>query len=278
MADSSQADSNVAPPQTVQRHNLVTRLWHWTNAVTLLVLLMSGFTIFNAHPRLYWGDAGNRHDPAWFAVGSSPTSSYVRINQTYIPSTGVIGHWRDDAGRVQNWAFPDWVTIPSRYDLAAGRQWHFFFAWVLSTGLLLFMIFSLFTRHIADDLHMRREDWSPRNLGATLLHHLTLRFPKGREALHYNNLQKLSYIGVIFVALPLMIATGLAMSPQMNTALPWLPEIFGGRQSARSLHFIMAFALVAFFIIHIVMVLLSGPVQQLRSMITGKSSMPAEGL
>ncbi|MEO1045505.1 MAG: cytochrome b/b6 domain-containing protein [Pseudomonadota bacterium] len=254
---------------TVRRHGLVTRLWHWTNAVTLLVLLMSGLTIFNAHPRLYWGDAGNKHDPAWFAVGSSPTSSYVRINRTYIPSTGVIGHWRDDRGRVQNWAFPDWATIPSTYDLAAGRQWHFFFAWVFAFGLLLFMAVSLFNRHIADSLHMRREDWSPRNLGTALVHHLKLRFPRGPAALRYNSLQKLSYIGVIFIALPLMVATGLAMSPQMNVALPWLPELFGGRQSARSWHFIIAFALVAFFLVHIAMVLLSGPINQMRGIIFG---------
>lgn len=258
------------------RHALVTRLWHWSNALALLMLLMSGFTIFNAHPRLYWGDAGNIHDPAWFAVGSSPTQSYVRINQTYIPSTGVIGHWRDDQGRVQNWAFPDWATIPSGYDLAAGRQWHFFFAWIFSVGLLLFMVLSLFNRHIAGDLHMRSEDWSPRNLGKTIVHHITLRFPKGGEAVVYNSLQKFSYIGVIFIALPVMIATGLAMSPQMNAVLPWLPEIFGGRQSARSWHFIMAFALVAFFVVHMLMVLLSGPVSQLRGMITGRARLPAE--
>ncbi|WOE74503.1 cytochrome b/b6 domain-containing protein [Alterisphingorhabdus coralli] len=266
MADNQQDTIRTS----VKRHGLVTRLWHWTNAVTLLVLLMSGFTIFNAHPRLYWGDTGNNFEPAWLAIGTSETRSYVRINRTKIPSTGVIGHWRDDAGRVQNWAFPDWATIPSRYDLAAGRQWHFFFAWILSISLLLFMVFSLFNKHIANDLHMRREDWSPRNIAATLWHHVRLRFPKGREALRYNSLQKLSYIGVIFIALPLMIATGLAMSPQMNAAMPWLPELFGGRQSARSWHFIIAFALVAFFLVHMLMVLLSGPIQQLRGITSGR--------
>jgi len=249
-------------------HRWLTRIWHWMNLVSLVLLFMSGLMIFNAHPRLYWGEAGNTYDYAWFAVGSSPTQSYVRIGETRIPSTGFIGNWRDDLGQVQTWAFPGWMTIPSTYDLAAGRRWHFFAAWIFAFGLLAHMLGSLINRHLARDLVIRRSGWRPRALIADIAAHLRLRFdaPPGKL---YNPLQKLSYISVIFVALPLMIATGLVMSPGMDAALPWLTPLFGGRQSARSIHFITAFALVSFTLVHVALVLVHRPVVLMRDMTIG---------
>lgn len=271
----------TAAPTVVARHGWLTRIWHWVNALCLIILLMSGLTIFNAHPRLYWGDSGNVHDPAWAAVASGADDAYVRIGSTIIPSTGFMGHWRDDNGRVQNWAFPSWATIPGYYDLAAGRRWHLFFAWIFSIGLTLYMLGALLGRHISRNLHMRGKDWQPNSLWASIKSHAKGQFAqKETDAENdqiYNPLQKLSYIAIIFIALPLMIATGLAMSPQMNAAMPWLPELFGGRQSARSVHFIVAFSLLAFTLLHIILVLVSRPLWLLKSMTIGAARKSQEG-
>lgn len=261
--------SGAAPPARVYRHRLPTRIWHWVNAVTLLILLMSGLMIFNAHPRLYWGEYGANPDPAWLAIGSTPKTGYLRVGEWRIETTGVLGRWTDAAGDEQTWAFPGWATIPTSYNLADGRRWHLFFAWVLAIGLTLYMLWSVFGGHLRKNLHVRRAEWSPRHIWRDISNHARLRFPTGEAAARYNILQKLSYIAVIFVMLPLMIATGLTMSPGFNAATPWLVDLFGGRQSARSIHFLVAFGLVAFFLVHIVMLLLAGPVNEVRSMITG---------
>lgn len=231
----------------VKRHRLATRIWHWINALTLLVMLMSGLTIFNAHPRLYWGDYGANADHAWLEIGA--------------------GNER---------AFPSWATIPSDYNLADARLWHFFFAWVLALALVAFLLISLANRHLWRDLRIRLSELSPAHLWHDIKEHAALRFPVGAAALRYNILQKLSYGGVIFGLLPLVILTGLTMSPTMDAAWPWLLELFGGRASARSLHFIAAFLLFAFFVVHMVMVLLAGPFNEVRSMVTGWYRLPRE--
>ena len=276
----AEAETPVAPekpaPVRVYRHRLPTRIWHWVNAVTLLVLLMSGLMIFNAHPRLYWGEYGANFDRAWLVIGSTADAGYLRVGDWKMDTTGVLGRWTDAQGATKTWAFPGWATIPTSYSLADGRRWHLLFAWLLSVGLALYMLWTLFGGHLRRDLHLRRAEWSPRHIWHDVKEHARLRFPKGEAAARYGILQKLSYIGVIFVALPLMIATGLTMSPGMNAAWPWLLDIFGGRQSARSIHFITAWVLVAFFIVHIAMVLLAGPLNEIRSMITGWFRLPPE--
>lgn len=279
----AEAESPVAPsapalmaPVRVYRHRLPTRIWHWVNAVTLLILLMSGLMIFNAHPRLYWGEYGANNDPAWLVIGSTPDTGYLRIGALKVETTGVLGRWTNAEGVEKTWAFPGWATIPTSYNLADGRRWHLFFAWVLSIGLALYMLWTAFGGHLKKDLRVRRAEWSPRHIWHDIKQHARLRFPKGEAAARYNILQKLSYIGVIFVLLPLMIATGLTMSPGINAGAPWLLDLFGGRQSARSIHFIVAWALVAFFFVHIAMVLLAGPVNEIRSMVSGWFRLPPE--
>ena len=103
-----------------------------------------------------------------------------------------------------------------------------------------------------------------------------LDFPRGEAARHYNVLQKLAYLGVLVVLIPVMILTGLTMSPSMDATWPWLLDLFGGRQTARSIHFIAAWALVGFLVVHLVMVVLAGPVNEIRSMITGRYRLPEE--
>ncbi len=265
------------PGDLVKRHRLSTRIWHWINAVTLLVLLMSGLMIFNAHPRLYWGQYGATNDTPWLEISGDERQGNTRIGGLSVETTGVLGHWRNADGEVKTRAFPYWATIPSTYSLAIGRRWHLAFAWLLAISLTAYMLLSLVNGHVRRDLHINRAEWSPRHIWDDIKDHARLRFPTGAAALKYGILQKLSYISVIFVLLPLIIFTGLTMSPGMNAAWPWLLDLFGGRQSARSIHFITASLLVAFFLVHMAMVILAGPINEVRSIITGKFRLQGKG-
>ncbi|MGV6848194.1 MAG: cytochrome b/b6 domain-containing protein [Marinibacterium sp.] len=244
----------------VRRQTVLTRLTHWIWAVSLFFLLLSGLQIFNAHPTLYLGDqSGFDFDNAVLAIGADGARGYVDLAGWRIDTTGTLG-WSGGAAR----AFPAWATIPSQTDLATGRVIHFFFAWSLVGTLLVWLIGAMASGHLWRDLVMRGTDW--RRLGCDLRDHLHLRF---HRYAHYGPLQKLSYGAVLFGIFPLILATGLAMSPGMNAALPWLPDILGGRQTARTLHFLAAAGLGGFVIVHLAMVLVAGPVNELRAMITG---------
>ena len=228
---------DVASPAAgwVYRHKLATRLWHWTNAVTVFVMIGSGLTISNAHPHLYWGAFGANLDPAWL----------------HVPR------------------FPGWITIPEGYNLALARRWHLLFALVMAFNLLVFMVLSLVNRHFTRDLRVRASELRPKHLAADVREHLAFRFHDPKNPQAFNILQKLAYGLALFILLPLLIATGLALSPGWNAGAPWLLDLFGGRQSARSVHFIACWALVAFVVVHLVLVILAGPLREVRSMITG---------
>ena len=176
-----------------------------------------------------------------------------------------------------NRAFPGWATIPSGYDLALARRWHLTFAWVFALGLVAYGFGSLVNGHLRRDLLPRP---ARAGAGAPLAGHPAARAcstsRSGEAARHYNVLQKLAYLGVLVVLIPVMILTGLTMSPGMDATWPWLLDLFGGRQSARSIHFIAAWALVGFLVVHLVMVVLAGPVNEIRSMITGRYRLPEE--
>lgn len=260
----------------IYRHRLSTRIWHWLNAVAVFCLLMSGLTIFNAHPMLYWGQAGNNFDTPALKIGSDGARGYLRIGSLEITTTGVLGLSASPEGRPQRLAFPHWATIPSHYSLADGRRWHFFFAWVLTIGGLAYLIASLWNGHVRRDLLPRRPELAPRHIWHDISQHARLRFPTGEAAARYNVLQKLSYVAVIFALLPLIILTGWTMSPGLNAAWPWLLDLFGGRQSARTIHFICATLILLFILVHLVMVLLAGPWNEVRSMITGRFRLPKE--
>ena len=268
------ATATSAPGALVYRHRLATRIWHWTNAFAVFILLMSGLMIFNAHPALYWGQYGANYDTPWLRIGANQTAGFVEIGGLRVNTTGVLGRWKDPEGVTQTRAFPHWATIPSRYDLAGARRWHLAFAWLFAVSIIVFWIVSLANRHVQRDLSPRRMELSPRHIWHDIVEHAKLRFPIGEAALRYNILQKLSYVGMIFVVLPLLILTGLTMSPGMNAAWPWLLDIFGGRQSARSIHFIAAGLTALFIIIPLLMVLLAGPINEIRSMITGRFRVP----
>ncbi|MFN3511833.1 MAG: cytochrome b/b6 domain-containing protein [Phenylobacterium sp.] len=269
----------TAAPLLIRRHSLLVRVTHWVNAVTLAVLLMSGLQIFNAHPSLYWGETSTFATP-WIAIalgerGGEPVG-VLKVGDRLYDTTGVLG-WSGKPGMREPRAFPAWATLPSYRSLADGRRWHFFFAWVLVLNGLAYLSAGLVGGHIRRDLLPRRGELGPRHLWREALDHARLRFPKGEAARRYNSLQKLAYLLVIFILLPLMLLTGLSMSPGMNAAFPWLADLFGGRQSARTIHFLTAGALVLFTLIHVSMVVLSGPWSGLRSMITGRFAIRAEG-
>ncbi len=263
--------STAAGGDLVYRQRVVVRLWHWLNALTVFVMLMSGAMIFNAHPRLYWGQYGANHESPWLEIGHTETAGFLRLGRVTIPTTGVLG-LTSGSDR----AFPPLVTIPSTYSLADARQWHFTFAWLLVIPGLLFWLWGLASRHVQHDLAPTPSELRPANIWHDIKDHARLRFHTGEAARRYNILQKLSYVGVIFVLLPLVVLTGLTMSPGMDASWPWLLELFGGRPSARSIHFICAGLLLAFIVVHLIMVILAGPFNELRSMITGWYRLPPE--
>ena len=271
MKDSENGAETKAPAgKLIYKQTLPTRLTHWVWAISLFFLLLSGLQIFNAHPALYIGDqSGFAFDNAVLRIGGERTPDagrrgFVELFGTKFDTSGWLGLYRDDNGIIQNRAFPGWMTIPSFYDLATGRVVHFFFAWIFAITLVTWLTASLLSGHLTRDILPRWRDI--RALPRDLADHARLRFHHKRE---YNVLQKLSYAGVLLVLMPMMIATGLAMSPGFNAAAPWLADILGGRQTARTIHFIVMLLLVGFFVIHIVMVLAAGPINELRSIITG---------
>ena len=275
-------DAAHAGGALVRRHRLSTRLWHWANVVVLLVLLMSGLMIFNAHPRLYWGEFGANFDVPWLEIGSmggddgTPARGAVSLGGHVFTTTGVLGLSRGSDGSPVAVAFPGWATLPSDYSLADARLWHMAFAPVLVLLTLGYLVLSAVNGHWRRDLWPRLVELAPGHVWRDIVDHARLRFPRGAAAARYGVLQKLAYLAVLGVLLPLVILTGLAMAPGMDAAWPWLTEVWGGRQSARSVHFLCAGGMVLFFLVHLAMVLLAGPVNEVRSMVTGRFRLPGE--
>lgn len=265
----------VVVKERVYRHKLPVRLGHWLTVVCLFILIMSGLQIFNAHPALYWGDRSDRDRPLLSIRPVRIEDGNIRGVTTILghsfDTTGVLGY---SNGSVR--AFPSWATIPSARWLAMGRQWHLFFAWVFVINGLLFTVYALMSRHLTRDLAPTGKDLGA--IGKAVKDHIRLRHPKGDEAKRYNVLQKLAYLGVLFGLAPLIVLTGLAMSPTIDAAFPWLLTIFGGRQAARTIHFIVCFAFVGFIVIHVSQVILTGFFNNIRSMVTGWFVIKHEGV
>jgi thiosulfate reductase cytochrome b subunit len=262
--------------ESFYRHRLPVRLTHWINALCILFLLGSGLNIFNAHPRLYWGQYGADADTPFFSIEAvdrgGQTYGVTQIGPWHVDTTGVLGSSRERGDYVAR-AWPDWITIPSFQDLADARHWHFLFAWLLALNGLAYLGWSLFSRHLQKDIVPTANDI--RAVPRSLIDHVRLRHPTGEAAKHYNPLQRLAYLGII-VLISLMVATGLTMSPGIDTVCPWLLDLFGGRQSARSIHFISASLIVLFIAVHLIEVVLAGPINEVRSILTGRYVVPKE--
>jgi thiosulfate reductase cytochrome b subunit len=255
------------------RHALPVRIMHWINVVALTILFMSGLQIFNAHPALYWGKSSYTGRPPLIEMAAMQTPDgrvigMTRVGEHVFDTTGVLGASRDRSGEWSARGFPWWLTIPDNRWLSMARAWHFFFAWIFVLNGLAYVAYTIASRHFARDLWPTRED--RRSIGRSIVDHLRFRHPTGEAAKRYNVLQKIAYLVVIFVLLPVIILMGLAMSPWMDAVIAGWVDLVGGRQSARTIHFIIAWLLVAFVFIHVFEVLISGAWNHLRSMITGR--------
>ncbi|HEY0600750.1 cytochrome b/b6 domain-containing protein [Brevundimonas sp.] len=216
----------------VWRHPATVRVTHWINVAAVVVLLMSGLNILAAHPHLYWGLRSTFAEP-WL---STPT-------------------------------VPDWLLIPQGRNLAEARNWHFLFAWVFVINGLIYLAYGLLSGRFGRRLWPTGREL--RGFWPAVKEHARFHFPADDHARTYNVIQKLTYVAMVLVVLPLMLVTGLSMSPGFNAVGGVLLEIMGGRQSARTLHFISAGLIVGFIVIHVGLVIWTGFRNNMRAMITG---------
>ena len=209
-------DTNILEPavspqrEQFYRHRLPTRITHWLTAIAVFGLLMSGFGIFNAHPRLYWGMAGSNSDPAAFEMTTENGKGVVRIGALTLQTDGVFGR-SDVEGQTFVRGFPDELTLPGPQNLAVARRWHFFFAWVFGLSLTTYFVFSIANGHLRRDLAPRKGELSLRHILHDIVEHAKLNFPRGEAAKSYGILQKIAYLGTLIALLPTMIMTGLTI-------------------------------------------------------------------
>jgi thiosulfate reductase cytochrome b subunit len=259
-----------APPtRTIYRHSLVVRVTHWINVVCLTCLFLSGLQIFNAHPALYWGQYGADADPSILSLGAqyAPDHSLkgvTKIGPLSFNTTGVLGVSHNEVR-----GYPAWATLPGDRNLAVGRRWHFFMAWIFVANGLIYLVSNTLNGHFRRDLAPTGAQLKPRHIVRSIIDHALLKHPVGEEARSYNVLQKFAYLGVILLMM-LMVATGLTLSPAMDAFAPGLLLVFGGRQSARTIHWICANLIVLFVLVHVAEVFIAGVFNEVGSMITGR--------
>lgn len=256
------------PGPLVYRQNRWTRLTHWVWAISLFFLLLSGLQIFNARPWLSIGkETGFQYNNSFVKIGATTEGDvrkgYTELFGTRYDTTGYLGLHSSGDNLVAQ-AFPPALTIPSNRDLGTGRVVHFFFAWILVFTLAIWFIASLVKGRLRSEVLPSVQDL--KTLPQDIKDHARLRFHHTKK---YSVLQKLTYSGVLFVLFPLIIITGLAMSPGFNATMPYLNDLLGGRQTARTIHFIAMALLVLFFVVHMLMILAAGPINEMRSIITG---------
>jgi thiosulfate reductase cytochrome b subunit len=248
--------SDAAPAQ-IGGHARWVRVSHWVVALSILTLAGSGFVILMAHPRLYWGPVGNDLTQPLLELPISRNHQH--------------GGWEKS-----NAFFPDAgspVTANRTYDIfnqnSWGRSLHFLSAWILALAALVYVTAGFFTGHLRRNLLPRFSELTPRSLYRDLAAHLRLQIRPTRGGPPYGLLQKCAYSLVIFIALPVMILSGLTMSPAVTAAYPVLLDLFGGSQSARTIHFFLFTLLMTFVFVHVLMVFMSGFKRQMRAMTVG---------
>jgi len=239
-------------------HTRWVKISHWIVSVSFLTLAFSGFVILMCHPRLYWGEAGNDLTPALFELPISRNYQH--------------GGWDNSVPFFQEAASP--ISASRTYEIfnmnGWGRSLHFLAAWFLAVPGAVYLLVGIFTGHFRSHLVPRAGELTPRRIGQDLKSHLRLQVRAATGGPHYGLLQKCAYCGVVFLALPLAVASGLAMSPTIAAAYPFLSRIFGGFQSARTIHFFAFVVLLLFLLVHVVMIVASGFKRQMRGMTFGK--------
>ncbi|HEV1287168.1 MAG TPA: cytochrome b/b6 domain-containing protein [Bryobacteraceae bacterium] len=237
MADLAWSQDSAIPAETTPaRHGAMVRVTHWITALCFFALLVSGVELVISHPRFYWGEAGNVSTPALFHLPIPASRATVPTGYGYV--------------------------LPDQNGWS--RYLHFQAAWAAVLTGLLYAIWGLFTGHFRKNLFPAGLSWSE------IANHLRFRRPGEAEAWSYNVVQRITYLFVIFVLGPLVVWTGLAMSPAVASAFPPVVTVFGGQQSARTIHFFITIFLVAFLLVHIVMICLAGFTNRMRAMITGR--------
>ena len=258
---------------TYLRFPLSTRLLHWIAAAAVFTLLWSGFWIFNIHPRLYWGEVGYFGAPAVAEIAADTSgdepSFEIRVGDLAVDVTGIMG-------RVNRNPYVRIASFPENFSFGGTRALHFTAAWALFLAWILYIYHLIISGRLRSTWLPGLQEFSPRHLGEDILNHLRFRRPRGEAAKRYNTLQKLTYLLIMFLLMPLIVLSGLAMSNTVTTAWPFLFDLFGGRQSARTMHFVFASLLVLFVIIHVMQLFVVGFLNHLRSMITGRLSVHAE--
>ncbi len=239
-------------------HALWVRIAHWLIVAVVFTLAYSGIVILMAHPRLYWGWSGNDLTRPLIELPLGPNYHHGG----WEPAIAFFGDPNGPVSRAR--------TFDIFNQNGWARSLHFLLAWLLVAALAAFAAASLITGHLRRDLAPTREELAPKALWRDVRDHLVLRITPANGGPPYGTLQKLAYLGVIFVALPVMVLTGLSMSPAVAAAWPWLPSLFGGTQSARTIHFLFLCLLALFLLAHLLMVLLSGFGRQIRAMTLGK--------
>jgi thiosulfate reductase cytochrome b subunit len=243
---------------TEARHTRWVKCTHWIVTLSFLALAFSGFIILMCHPRLYWGEVGNDLTPALFELPISRNHQH--------------GGWEERVPFFENAGSP--VSASRTYEIfnenGWGRSLHFLAAWFLVLTGAVYLLAGIFTGHFRRHLMPRASELTPRLLWQDLRSHLRLQIRAATGGPQYGLLQKCAYFTVIFIALPTVMLTGLAMSPAVTAAYPFLSALFGGFQSARTIHFFGFVALVAFLLVHVVMVIKSGFKRQIRSMTLGE--------
>ncbi len=270
------APAPATSARRIYRHRLPVRLMHWINVVCLTILLGSGLNIFNAHPALYWGNDSVTVQPWLLLHGENTPNGPVgktRILGTDFTTTGVLGVSKVNGGTTGR-GFPSWATIPGPQWLAMARHWHLFFAWIFVINGIAYLLYTVFSRHLVRDLMPTKLEL--KNIGRSIVDHIRFKHPTGDAATRYNVLQSLTYLIVIFVLLPLIVLAGMALSPRIDTVFTGWVDLLGGRQSARSLHFLAAMGLVLFVLVHVFEVIVAGVWNEMRSMITGWYKVPAD--
>jgi thiosulfate reductase cytochrome b subunit len=248
VGNSAFAPASAALATTVTpRHSALVRVTHWITTLCFLALLVSGVEIVISHPRFYWGEAGNALTPPLFKLPIPASRSSVPTGYAFV--------------------------LPDQNGWS--RYLHFQAAWVAVLTGLLYTISGLFTGHLRSNLLPRKADLSWRAFSIAIANHLRFKRPSESEAWSYNLPQRLTYLFVIFVLFPLVIWTGLAMSPAIVSVFPAAVTVFGGQQSARTIHFFVSLFLVLFLLVHVAMISLAGFRNRTRAMITGRAGTPA---
>lgn len=249
----------------IYRHDRIVRVTHWLNALAVFALLVTGFGITQLYTPLHWGDAGQDWGNVGEELNGPGGDAYPAIARVPdIPSELHLGAWIDEA----LWSVKTYLRTPMR------ARDHILFAWLFLFNGLVYLAAGALTGRFRGLLRPSWRELSWRRLGPDLWSHLRLHFPKGDQARSYNLIQKYAYLLIIFAALPLQLLTGLVLLPWMDGAFPWLKDIFFGRQSARTIHFSCSLLILAFIVVHLAMVMLSGFRNNMRSMITGWYRLP----